>query len=360
MLKVKIFHNYLNNVDRTNLHFVSGWSTKKEHIDNTFNLYFENIGDKSIFKDDQINELKSWFLDIAKLHQSKSNVQYPEKNNFQTEAIKFNNQIILKECFNLLHLITNYHNAYILKTENEDELKDTFYHISQDKQEIRKKYNKFDKESEKYRESKEYRAPFILLKKVLKLLLSDQYKFRANYYIYSIALNYEIINWNKLFEDANDEKAIEIFQEVLHYLMYKNISETRIKNSLMTLVYTFLTKRLFLKEKDALDLTNRLAHDILYDLDNKNDYRKSELSKNIYINSVFNYLPIFAYQNTKYKPKYTKEQEEKISNTIKKQALQVNKQYKFIDDQLFIDSFNNSHIDYVMHDLIFLYNSKEE
>lgn len=165
MLKVKIFHNYLNNVDRTNLHFVSGWSTKKEHIDNTFNLYFENIGDKSIFKDDQINELKSWFLDIAKLHQSKSNVQYPEKNNFQTEAIKFNNQIILKECFNLLHLITNYHNAYILKTENEDELKDTFYHISQDKQEIRKKYNKFDKESEKYRESKEYRAPFILLKR---------------------------------------------------------------------------------------------------------------------------------------------------------------------------------------------------
>lgn len=357
-LRLKNFDSYLNIADNSSLHYVDGCATNK-HIGHTFDLYFNNICDDSIFESSEINSLKSWIKDISNYHRS-SDKEFPRSSNIKTEAIIFNGQIILKESFNLLHLITRYHCAYKLKTENEESLKDTIYHISQDRVEIRKKLNSFDKKSKSYRKSKKERAPFILMKKVLKLLLSEKYKYRADYYIYTIALNHDIINWKKFFEDANDDEAMNILFDVINYFMYKNISENKIKNSLMILVYTFLSKRLHLKEKDALDFTNYLAHNILYDMDNKNDYRKTELSHNIYINSVFNALPIFYYNNPKYKSLYSIEQEDKIIHSIKKYTNQINDSYKFIDNDRFIDSFKNSHIDYIKHDLLFLYNSKEE
>jgi len=356
--KLKDFDEYLNKIDKSTIYYVTG-SQNKKHIDDTFNLYFENISENNLFDSSKIDELKAWFIDISNYHKSTEDNNYPKVNKFKSEAILFNGQIILKECFNLLHLITKYHTAYILKTEYEDELSNTLYHISQDKQEIKKKYNKFNRESKKYRKSKEYRAPFILMKKILRLLLSDKSKFRVKFYIYSIALNYNIINWDKLL-GTEDTKAKEILAEVLNYFMYINISENKIKNSLMILVYNFLHRRMLLKDKDALYLTNQLSQDILYDLDNKQDYRKQELSQNIYVNSVFNYLPIFAYENPKNKSVYTTTEENKIIQTIKKQSLQINKLYNFVDNQLFIDSFKNSHIDYVMQDLIYLYTSTEE
>ncbi|MDD2698457.1 MAG: hypothetical protein PHF17_06645 [Arcobacteraceae bacterium] len=359
-LSLKNFNDYLNKVDKSNLHFVEGWTNKKEHINNTFNLYFTNIQQKQIFIDSELEELKDWFMDISKLHKSVDcNNIYPKANNIKTEAIIFNDKLILKECFNLLHLIYQYHNAYILKIEREDELQDTIYHISQDKHEIQKKYNKFDKESTNYRKNKKHRAPFVIAKKVLKLLLSKKYSFRAKYYINSLALNFNIYNWDKLFNDE-DEIAKEILFEVINYFMYSNLSEKKIKNSLMILVYTFLTTRLRLKEKDSLSLTNRLCNSILYDIDNKLDYRKSELSKKIYAYRVFNYLPIFAHENPKYTPKLNDEQEKKILQTIKKHSFNANKSFKYFDEKYFIDTMKNSHVNYVMHDLIFLYNSKEE
>lgn len=359
-LSLKNFNDYFNKVDNSNLHFVEGWTSKKDHIDNTFNLYFTNIHQEQIFIDSELKELKDWFVDISKLHKNiDCNKTYPKVHHIKTEAIKFNNQIILKECFNLLHLIYKYHSAYILRTEKEDELKDTLYNISQDKQEIQKKYNRFDKESTNYRKNKKYRAPFVIAKKVLKLLLSEKYSFRAKYYISSIALNFNIYNWDKIF-DSEDETVKEILFEVIHYFMYSELAEKRIKNSLMILVYTFLTKRLLLKGKDSLDLTNRLCNNILYDIDNRSDYRKSELSKNIYVYGVFNYLPIFAHENLKYTSVLNDEEEKKILQTIKKYSFSANKSFKSFDEKHFIDTLKNSHIDYVMHDLIFLYNSKEE
>ena len=39
--KLKNFNEYLNKIDKSNIHYVTG-SQNKKHIDDTFNLYFEN------------------------------------------------------------------------------------------------------------------------------------------------------------------------------------------------------------------------------------------------------------------------------------------------------------------------------
>ena len=49
----------------------------------------------------------------------------------------------------MLNLIYHYHKAYLLKTENEESIKDTLYTISSDKRRLEQTYNKFDKISKK-------------------------------------------------------------------------------------------------------------------------------------------------------------------------------------------------------------------
>jgi hypothetical protein len=358
MIKTTHYKDYFNTIDKSNLQYIEGWTHKKEHITNTFNLYFENIGKEKIFTNDEIDSLKDWFMDISKIHKNLYQ-KVPYSKQLKTEAIKFDDKIILKECFNLLNLIYNYHKAYIIKTEYEEEISDTLYSISSDKRRLKQTYNKFDKISKDMRHDRKYRAKFYLLKKVLNILIQDEYTKRIKQYIFFISLNFRAINWNKML-DTEDNYAKETFFESLNFFMYFNLSEDKIKHSLMILVYTFLTKRLLLKSKDALALTNRLSNSILYDLDSRNDYYTRELSKDIYLYNVFDYLPIFLHHNKKDKEPYTKEEKEKLARLIKTQAVIADKKFKENDNSVFIKSFENSHIHYIKQELIFLYNEKNE
>ncbi len=351
------FQNYFNKINNPTLHFVEGWTNKKEHINNTFDLYF--IETIQSFTEHESSLLKDWLYDVVGLYKSSFNIPYPHPKGFKTEAIKFNDKIILKECFNLLNLINKYHTAYVMRTEHEDLLKDTYYNISFDKRKIKKKINKFKSISENLRLNKKDKAKYTMLKRVLSFLVSDKYKKRSKQYINSIACNYNICNWDNVL-NSDDEEAKEIFHSIIHYLMYSNLSENKIKNSLAILVYTFLNKRLNLKSNDAVALTNRLCHDILYDIDNKEDYRKKELSCSIYIYDVFDYLPIFAYHNDRYADIYSKDEKEKIIHTIKKHSYIADDSFKLVDKRSFSDSFDNSHISYVMQELMYLYNTKDE
>ena len=358
MVNIKHYKEYFNTINKFNLQYIEGWTHKKEHITNTFNLYFENIGKEKIFTNDEIESLKDWFMDISKIHKNLYQ-KLPYSKQLKTEAIKFDDKIILKECFNLLNLIYHYHKAYLLKTENEESIKDTLYTISSDKRRLEQTYNKFDKISKNMKYDRKYRAKFYLLKKVLKILIKDEYTKRIKQYLFFLSLNFKAINWNKML-DSEENYAKETFFESLRFFMYFNLSEDKIKHSLMILVYTFLTKRLSLKAKDSLDLTNRLSNSILYDLDSRNDYYTRELSRDIYLYNVFDYLPIFLHHNKKDNPPYTQEEKEKLANTLKKQAVIADKKYKDNDNSVFIESFENSHIHYVLQDLIFLYNRKNE
>ena len=358
MLKIKYAFEYLNKIENPTLKLVEGWTNKKEYIDNTFEVFLSNSNNP--FEEQQLEPLKDWFYDISNLFKSKSNIIYPQKTSFKTEAIHYKKKIILKECLNLLGIIKKYHLAYRLRTKDKDRiLENTIFPISSDKQAMRYKLNKFNKEYTNYRKDRKYRARFILLRKVLSLLLSDNYKKRTQYYLFSISLNFYCFNWDKIFEGV-DQEIRDILFESLNYFMYKKLSEDKIKHSLMILVYTFLTKRLHLKEKDSLDLTNRLASDILYDLDCKNDYEKSELSKDIYIYDVFDYLPIFLHQDKRYKPPYTPEEEKKVIQTMKKTSYLLNESYKTVNEKFFIDAFKNSHVNYIKQELKFIYEDSPE
>ena len=353
------FQDYFNKINNPNLHFVEGWTNKKEHINNTFDLYFRESD--PIFSECETSLLKDWLFDVVRLYKSSTNNPYPyaHPHNIKTEAIKFNDKIILKECYNLLNLINKYHTAYLLRTEHEDLLKDTYYSISFDKAKIKKKINKFKSISENLRLTKKEKAPYIMLKRALSFLVSEKYKKRAKQYINSIACNYYICNWDNILNSDNEE-AKEIFGSIIHYLMYSNLSENKIKNSLGILVYTFLDKRLNLKSKDALALTNKLCHGILYDMEYKQDYFKREVSQGIYVYDVFNYLPIYAHHNEKNKDVYSEEEKEKIIHTIKKHAYTADDSFKLVDEKYFTHSFDNSHISYVMQEVIYLYDAKDE
>jgi len=358
MIKAKNYKNYFHIVDKSKLHFVEGWTHKKEHITNTFNLYFENIGDKEIFESDEIELLKDWMTDVSKLYKSRYK-DVPYSKPLQTEAIKFDDKLILKECFNLLNLISKYHEAYIIRTNYEKKIKDTIYALSSDKRRLQQTYNKFDKISKDVRKDRKYRSKFYLLKKVLNILIKDEYTKRVKQYLFFISLNFKTVNWEKMLE-GEDKELQDKFFEALSFFMYFNVSEDKIKHSLMILVYTFLTKRLGLKTKDSLNLTNRLSNNILYDLDNRNDYFTRELSKDIYLNSIFHYLPIFLHYNKKNKAPYSNEEIEQLAKKLKFQASMADKRYKKHENSVFIKSYENSHIHYVLQDLIFLYNPKNE
>jgi hypothetical protein len=258
-----------------------------------------------------------------------------------------------------LHLIYKYHKAYILRNEYDNEIEDTIYKISSDKRALINKYKRFDKISKNKRYDRKYRAKFYLLKKVLNILIKDEYTKRIKQYFFFISLNFRAINWNKVL-DTEENNVKETFFESLRFFMYFNLSETKIKNSLMILVYTFLTKRLQINETNALNLTNRLSQNILYDLDSRNDYLKNEVSKNIYLYGVFDFLPIFLHHNEKDNTPYTEEEKEKLIHSIKKQAVIADKKFNKLDNSIFIDSFENSHIHYIKQELIFLYNEKNE
>lgn len=358
-MKLKNYLDYFNTVDYSKLQYIEDWRAKKEHIKNTFDLYFENLTEIDIFSYDEIESLGNWFLDVAKEHKELFRGNLPFNKKIKTEAIKYDDKLILKECFNLLHLIYKYHKAYILRTEYEDELEDTIYKISSDKRALKKKYNKFDKISKNLKYDRKYRAKFYLLKKILNILIKDEYTKRIKQYLFFLALNFKAINWTNLL-DLEDNDAKNTFFESLKFFMYFNISETKIKNSLMILVYTFLTKRLFISEKNALDLTNRLASNILYDMDSRRDYFKRELSKNIYLYAVFDTLPIFLHYDEKNEAPYTKEEKEKLIHSIKKQAVIADNKFKKLDNSVFIDTFENSHIHYIKQELTLLFNEKDE
>ena len=55
LIKVKQYKDYIYSVDKSKLNFVEGWSHKKIHITNTFNLYFDNIGNIDIFENHTTN-----------------------------------------------------------------------------------------------------------------------------------------------------------------------------------------------------------------------------------------------------------------------------------------------------------------
>jgi hypothetical protein len=359
MIKIKNHLDYFNTVDLSKLEFIEDWRVKKEHIKNTFNLYFENFIENQILTQDEIELLEDWFLDVAKEHKELYQGNLPYNKKIKTEAIKYDNKLILKECFNLLHLIYKYHRAYILRNEYDNEIEDTIYKISSDKRALTNKYKKFDKISKNKRYDRKYRAKFYLLKKVLNILIKDEYTKRIKQYFFFISLNFRAINWSKVL-DTEENNVKETFFESLRFFMYFNLSEIKIKNSLMILVYTFLTKRLQLNEINALNLTNRLSQNILYDLDSRNDYLKREVSKNIYLYGVFDFLPIFLHYNEKDNAPYTEEEKEKLINSIKKQAVIADKKFNKLDNSIFIDSFENSHIHYIKQELIFLYNEKNE
>ncbi len=355
---VNKYFSYFNIIQNPDLKYIKNYRLKKEYITNTFNLYFKNITNEQIFSQDEIELLKDWFIDVAKAHKDLYQ-DLPYNKKLKSEAILFNGQIVLKECFNLLHLIYRYHYAYKLRHEYKDEIKDTLFKISSDKRALKNKYNKFDKISKNKRFNRRYRAKFVLLKRVLNILIKDEYSERIKQYLFFISLNFKAINWDKVL-DTEDEKTKEIFFESLDFFMYFNLSETKIKNSHMILVYTFLTQRLQINEPDSLNLTNRLSNDILYDMDSRRDYFKRELSKNIYLYNIFHYLPIFLHYNEKDTPPYTKEEKDKLAHSIKKQATIADKKFKDCDSSLFIETIENSHINYIRQELIFLYESKNE
>ncbi len=360
MTKLKRFQNYFHKVDKSKLKFIEGWTPKKEYVKNTMNLFFDEIYQEKCFTKSQLDELEDWLHDISKKRKKVVYTDLPNKKPLKTEAVKFNNQIILKECLNLLKYIVDYHNAYMLRTENEELLKNTIFDISYDKRKMQQRLNKYSKIANNLRLNKNDRGLYILLKNVLNLLVNENYEKRAKYYIYSIALNYTCINWDNLYNlDEKDIKIRRTIDKVIDYFMYEKYSENKIKHSLMILVYTYLTKRMLFNEDDSLNLTNRLCNDILYDLDEK-EYTKAELSRNIYLHSVFNYLPIFSYYNKKNKPTYTKEEEKKVAHTIKKQAIMLNKNFKAIDINKYIDIFKNAHIEYINTELTYLYKTKNE
>lgn len=67
-MKIKNYLDYFNTVDFSKIQFIEDWRVKKEHIKNTFNLYFENLIDNQILTHDEIELLENWFLDVAKEH----------------------------------------------------------------------------------------------------------------------------------------------------------------------------------------------------------------------------------------------------------------------------------------------------
>ncbi|WP_129088684.1 hypothetical protein [Arcobacter sp. CECT 8989] len=357
------FYNYLNQIKTPNLKYIEGWIHKKEYVKNTMDLYFENIAnsDFNIFSKSELKELEYWLFDVSKKRRDLIYSNYPYNKHLESEAIKFNDSIILKECFNLLNFITNYHEAYIIRTKHEDDLKDTIFNVSFDKRKMNQRYKKFESISNNLRLNRKDKASYTLIKNILKLLTTKKYEKRAKFYIYTIALNFNVINWEKLISlNKIDDDVVNILFKTIDYFMYENYSENKIKHSSMIIVYTFLTKRMCLNENDSLDLTNRLCNDILYDLDSRKDYTKKELSQDIYVHSVFNYLPIFSHYNKKNKPIYTKQEEKKLAKTIQNKAISIDKKLKSYPIDEFINIFRNAHIDYIKLELMYLYSTKNE
>ena len=148
-MKIKNYLDYFNTVDFSKIQFIEDWRVKKEHIKNTFNLYFENFIENQILTHDEIELLEDWFHDVAKEHKELYQGNLPYNKKIKTEAIKYDNKLILKECFNLLDLIYNYHKAYILRNEYDNELENTIYKISSDKRALTNKYKKSNHKSKK-------------------------------------------------------------------------------------------------------------------------------------------------------------------------------------------------------------------
>lgn len=362
MTKLEKHLNYFNQIDKSKLKFIEGWTPKKEHVKNTMSLYFENIHQTKNFSKSQFNQLEDWLHDIAKIRKKFVYTDLPYNKPLKTEAVEFNKKIILKECLNLIKFIASYYDAYILKTKNDDSIMDTIYDLSYDKRRMKQRLSKYSKTANNLRLNKKDRARYILIKRMLSLLVSKKYEKRARFYIFSIILNYSCINWDKLltFDDNEDTRPRKIIEEVIRYFMYENYSEDKIKHSLMILVFTFLTKRMYFQEEDALNLTNRLCSDILFEIDSRSDYTKEELSKDIYLHSVFDYLPIFLHQKDNNKRIYTEEEQKKIAHTIKKQSIILDERFKSCDIDKFIDIFKNAHISYINTDLTYIYETKHE
>lgn len=347
MTKASNLFDYMYKIDKNNLSYDKHATPDKKYVQNTMNLYSDTFIDIDLdFTLDQWNDLEGWIFEVSQLIMTL---------NGKKEVINYQDKKILKECFNLIHLIYKYHSAYIIRSEFDKELKDEngiVFNINQDKEKIQKKFNKFRQYSKKKRATKKQKVFYTMLSFMLKLMLQDQYSFRAKNYANFIALNYPLFNWELIFEDANTQQK-ELFNEIISYFMYPKIAEGKIKHSLMILVYAFLTKRLNLITKRALDLTNRL-HDLLFDI-KAEGYTNTELSKNIDLIACFNYLPIFAYDNPDSKPHYNMDQKTKTIQLMKKGMALASQHKMLLDNSLFYESYENLHISYTKQELIILY-----